>query len=242
MVNFLRKDNYEFSDLVEITRLLRSEGGCQWDREQTHKSVRMNFVEEVFEACEAIDNDDTPLLLEELGDVLAQVVFHAQIKTEEGVFDINDVADGVCKKFIDRHPHVFGDVTAETSAEVLENWDAIKRREKKHKTHSSAMDSVARSLPALMRAEKLLSKAKKAGLPQKTIGELSGLISDELSRGEDMDIASILMNVVKLSRILGVNPEQELDKRNEDFLKAFSEIEEQGGDLLKALSDNADKL
>lgn len=242
MVNFLRKDNYEFSDLVEITRLLRSDGGCQWDREQTHKSVRMNFVEEVFEACEAIDNDDTPLLLEELGDVLAQVVFHAQIKTEEGVFDINDVADGVCKKFIERHPHVFGDVTAKTSAEVLENWDAIKRREKKQKTHSSAMDSVARSLPALMRAEKLCSKAKKAGLPEESLGELSDMISAELSRGEDMNIASVLMNVVKLSRVLGVNPEQELDRKNEEFIKAFREIESNGGDLAKLLSENVDKL
>ncbi len=242
MVNFLRKDKYEFYDLVEITKLLRSDGGCPWDREQTHKSIRMNFVEEVFEACEAIDNDDPVLLLEELGDVLAQVVFHAQLETEEGRFDINDVADGVCKKFIERHPHVFGDTSAETSEEVLRNWDDIKRREKKQKTHFSAMDSVARSLPALMRAEKLCGKAKKAGLPEKSLGELSASVSEQLLRGEKMDIAEILMDVVKISRILGVNPEEQLDLKNEKFIKNFREIENRGGDLSAALSENSDKL
>ncbi|MBQ5777250.1 MAG: MazG family protein [Oscillospiraceae bacterium] len=242
MVNFLEKDKYGFFDLVEITRLLRSPGGCPWDMEQTHKSIRMNFVEEVFEACEAIDNDDPVLLLEELGDVLAQVVFHAELETEAGRFDIDDVADGVCKKFIARHPHVFGDVSAETSDEVLKNWDDIKRREKKQENHTSVMDSVARSLPSLMRAEKLLGKAKKAGLPERSVEELSKSVSDELSRGEDMDIAEVLMDVVKIARVLGVNPEQELDSKNERFIETFRKLEERGGDLKEVLSENADKL
>ncbi len=242
MVNFLMKDKYEFSDLVEITRLLRSEGGCPWDREQTHKSIRMNFVEEVYEACEAIDNEDTALLLEELGDVLAQVVFHAQLETELGSFDINDVADGVCKKFILRHPHVFGEAQAETAEDVLKSWDDIKRREKKQSTHFSAMDSVARSLPALMRAEKLCGKAAKAGIAQKTLEELSASVSEQLSYGEKMDVAAILMDVVRISRILGVNPEEQLDFKNEQFIKAFREIENSGGDLATLLSENSDKL
>ncbi len=242
MINFLRKQKYGFEDLVEITRILRSDEGCPWDREQTHKSIRMNFVEETFEACEAIDNDDPVLLREELGDVLAQVVFHAELESEAGRFDINDVADGVCKKFIERHPHVFGDVSADTADEVLENWDDIKRREKNQKTHFSAMDSVARSLPSLMRAEKLQSKAKKAGLPQKNIQELSDRISKELSRGEDMSIGEILLDVVRISRILGVNPEQELDGRNERFLSEFKKLEGRAGEFSELLAEYADKL
>ena len=242
MINFLRKEKYGFEDLVEITRILRSDDGCPWDREQTHKSIRMNFVEETFEACEAIDNDDPVLLREELGDVLAQVVFHAELENEVGRFDINDVADGVCKKFIERHPHVFGDVSADTADEVLKNWDDIKRLEKNQKTHFSAMDSVARSLPSLMRAEKLQSKAKKAGLPQKSIQELSDRISKELSRGEDMSIGEILMDVVRISRILGVNPEQELDSRNERFLAEFKKLEGRDAELSELLAEYADKL
>lgn len=225
MVNFLMKDNYDFYDLVKLTKVLRSENGCPWDREQTHKSIRMNFVEEVYEACEAIDNEDTALLLEELGDVMAQVVFHAELETEIGSFDIDDVADGVCKKFILRHPHVFGDVSADTSEEVLKNWDDIKRVEKNQKTHSSAMDSVARSLPALMRAEKLCSKAKKAGVPEKGMDELCASITEELSRGEKMNIANILMDAVRLSRVLKVNPEEALDAKNEEFIQEFKERE-----------------
>lgn len=242
MINFLRKEKYGFEDLVEITKILRSDEGCPWDREQDHKSIRMNFVEETYEACEAIDNDDPVLLLEELGDVLAQVVFHAELEREVGRFDISDVADGVCKKFIERHPHVFGDIQADTAAEVLKNWDDIKRREKKQKTHFSAMDSVARSLPSLMRAEKLQSKAKKAGLPQKSIAELSEKITEELALGEKMDIGSVLMNVVRISRILGVNPEEELDRRNEKFLSSFKALEKDGGDLAALLAENADRL
>lgn len=242
MINFVRKEKYGFEDLVEITRLLRSDEGCPWDREQTHKSIRMNFVEETYEACEAIDNDDPVLLREELGDVLAQVVFHSELEREAGRFDVNDVADGVCKKFIFRHPHVFGDVVAETSDEVLRNWDDIKRLEKKQNTHFSAMDSVARSLPALMRAEKLQSKAKKAGLPQKSIEELSDEIRAVLSLGENMDVGELLMSVVRIARVLGVNPEEELDRRNERFVEIFRELESRDTPLSELLSENADKL
>ncbi len=242
MINFIRKEKYGFQDLVEITKILRSDEGCPWDREQTHKSIRMNFIEETYEACEAIDNEDTDLLLEELGDVLAQVVFHAELESEAGSFDIDDVADGVCKKFILRHPHVFGDMTAETSEEVLKNWDDIKRKEKSQKTHFSAMDSVARSLPSLMRAEKLQSKAKKAGFPQKSISELSDSIMKELSFGENMNIGNILMDVVGIARVLKVNPEQELDFRNEKFLAEFKKLEDSDGELSELLYRFSDKL
>ncbi len=242
MVKFLKKEKYSFDDLVKITEILRSEDGCPWDREQTHKSVRMNFVEEAFEACEAIDNEDSELLCEELGDVMAQVVFHSQIEKEEGRFDINDVADGVCKKFIIRHPHVFEDTKADTSDEVLKNWDEIKRREKKQNTHFSAMDSVARSLPALMRAEKLQSKAEKAGLPKRTVSELSEKITAELSKGAEMNIGEILLNVVRISRNLKINPEQALDARNEELLNRFKALENVSGELSELLSEKADEL
>ena len=122
-MNFTEKENYNFNDLVEIVKILRAPDGCPWDREQTHKSIRSNFIEETYEAVEAIDTDDLDLLKEELGDVLLQVALHAEIESEQGTFDINDVCDGICKKLIIRHPHVFGDVNADTTEKVLKNSD-----------------------------------------------------------------------------------------------------------------------
>ena len=162
----LAKERYDIADLVEIVAILRAPGGCPWDREQTHASLRKGFVEETYEVIEAINKNDRALMREELGDVLLQVVFHAQIEREEGAFDFDDVCDEICKKLIVRHPHVFGDVHAETSAEVLTNWDAIKRRTKKQDTVAEAMEAVPRELPALMRAQKLLHKGAKAGFEQ----------------------------------------------------------------------------
>ena len=132
-MSFEFKENYRIDDLLQIMRILRGDGGCPWDREQTHQSIRRNFIEETYEVVEAIDNKDTALLLEELGDVLLQVVFHTQMEAEQGAFSFDDVCDGICKKLILRHPHIFGDVTAETSEEVLKNWDEIKRKKKDRK-------------------------------------------------------------------------------------------------------------
>ena len=163
MINFAYKDHYTVEDLIQIIHLLRSDHGCPWDREQTHESIRRNFLEEAYEAVEAIDERDPEHLKEELGDVLTQVIFHAAIEEEDGRFCLDDVADGTCKKLIGRHPHVFGTKEVTGSDDVLRNWDEIKRQEKGQKTHTSAMDSVARSLPALWRAEKIQNKAKKVG-------------------------------------------------------------------------------
>ena len=236
MINFLHKDNYTFDDLVEITKILRSEDGCPWDKVQTHESVRMNFIEEVYEACEAIDNADVELLKEELGDVLAQVVFHSRIEQEQGRFDVNDVADGVCKKFIERHPHIFGTVEANTQELVLSNWDEIKRAQKGQKSHFEAMDSIARSLPALMRAEKLQSKAKKAGFDWPDISGAIDKVSEELceiksamSANNPDDIleeaGDLLFAAVNVVRFLKVNPELALDRANNKFLRRFGEVE-----------------
>ena len=169
-----QREHYTFSDLVAITRILRSEQGCPWDREQDHHSVRASMIEETYEVVEAIDNKDMTLMREELGDLLLQVVFHARIAEENGYFNFDDVCNDICKKLIIRHPHIFADVEADTSEKVLENWDKIKMKEKQQKTPVESMDSVSRALPSLMRAEKLASKAAKSGLDKTSLEEKVG--------------------------------------------------------------------
>ena len=163
MIDFKQKEKYDINDLIEIMRSLRAPGGCPWDAEQTHESIRKNLIEETYEVVEAIDKKDSGMLLEELGDLLMQVVFHAQMEDEKGVFNFDDVADGVCKKLIERHPHVFGEVEVSGVDDVLDNWDAIKRRKKGQKKGSEPMLSVPRELPALMRAAKIQQKASAVG-------------------------------------------------------------------------------
>ena len=154
MVDFIQKDQYCFDDLCKLVAFLRSKDGCSWDQAQTHQSIRRNFLEEAYEACEGLDRDDPEIMCEEFGDVLLQVLFHTDIERERGRFTIDDVCDHICKKLVYRHPHLFGG--------EAEDWEELKRREKGAKTQSDLMDDVARSLPALIRAEKLHEKAAKA--------------------------------------------------------------------------------
>ena len=178
---FKYKQNYEMQDLIEIVSLLRDqENGCPWDIAQTHKSIRKNFIEETYEAVEAIDTADAKLLCEELGDVLLQVALHAQMEKEQGAFDINDVCDGICKKLILRHPHVFADTKAFTPEQVLHNWDKIKKQEKGHKTGADAVRAVPASLPALMRAQKVQQRAGKAGMDFAGLAEALDAVQAEL--------------------------------------------------------------
>ncbi len=181
-MEFRKKEKYTMEDLLQIMKILRSPGGCPWDREQDHRSIRSCFLEETYEAVEAIDTGDADLLREELGDVLLQVVFHSQLESEAGRFDFSDVADGICKKMIVRHPHVFGDVQVHSSEEVLQNWDAIKKKTKRQKTQADVLKSVSPALPALMRSAKVQQKAEKsgAGLP----GEAGALrrVEEETAR------------------------------------------------------------
>ena len=179
MVNFERKETYSLQDLIEILRILRAPGGCPWDRAQTHLSDRRNFLEEAYEAAEAFDRDDPALMCEELGDMLMQVLFNIHIEEDAGRFTTDDVTDHICKKLIFRHPHVFGTAAADTSEEVLVNWEALKRQEKGQQTTADAMDAVARSLPALWRADKLQSKAAKAGFE---FADVSGALERRLRR------------------------------------------------------------
>ncbi len=212
MVEYTQKDSYRFEDLVEIMAILRGEGGCPWDREQDHRSIRQNLLEEAYEAAEAIDLDNADMLREELGDVLLQVVFHAQMEREKGSFTIDDVADGICKKLILRHPHIFGDVQVANSAEVLANWDEIKKKEKAQKTVTDTLTGIARSLPALMRAEKIIKKAKKGGY------------STEFS-DPDNEIGEKLFALVREAREKGVDPERALELATDAFIERVKEQE-----------------
>jgi len=211
MVN-CNKDSYNFDDLLSIMNTLRAPNGCPWDREQDHKSIRRNFIEEVYEACEAIDNDDDRLLCEELGDVLLQVVFHAKIASDRGAFSIDEVCDGICKKLILRHPHIFGNSNLDTSDQVLDMWEQIKRQEKKQETVSQAIDQIAKTLPALIYAEKVQKKAVKSGIKM-------------TETANNDDIGEKLFAVVWEAREKGVDPEKALADATDRFIAHFKEAE-----------------
>ncbi|MBQ9646949.1 MAG: MazG family protein, partial [Oscillospiraceae bacterium] len=164
MATFPEKDKYTYDDLVELLRILRAPDGCPWDREQTHLSNRRNFLEEAYEAAEAFDRDDPALMCEELGDMLMQVLFNIHIEEDAGRFTADDVTDHVVRKLIYRHPHVFSNARADSAEEVLANWEQLKRKEKGQRSAADALDAVARSLPALWRADKLLKRAGYSGL------------------------------------------------------------------------------
>ncbi len=257
MNEFKRKEKYDFQDLVAIMKILRGEGGCPWDREQTHQSIRQNFIEETYEVIEAIDTEDTELLKEELGDVLLQVVFHSEIAQEQGRFDIDDVADGICKKLIVRHPHVFSDVTADTSEKVLENWDKIKMQTKSQKSRTQAMRSVSRSLPGLMRSQKIQEKAAKAGFDwdnvngaldklEEEIAELKQAIKNNDSENQFEEFGDVLFSAVSVSRFLGVDSEKALYFSCDKFIERFDKVEqaakEQGIDMKDADLNTLDSL
>ena len=234
MINFVRKPQYGYEDLLEIIRLLRSEDGCPWDKAQTHQSIRRGLLEEAYEAAEAIDNDDPVLLKEELGDVLMQVVFHADIESDAGRFTIDDVCDGVVKKLLFRHPHVFGSQCEDSPESVLVSWDKLKRQEKGQKTVADSMDSVARSLPGLWRAEKLQNKAASAGFEWPDVqGALDKLEEEvaELRRAveEDGDVpeelGDVLFAAVKVGRFCACDPEDAVNGTCEKFIRRFRAVE-----------------
>ncbi len=235
MVEFNFKERYNTEDLIEIVRLLRSPGGCPWDREQTHESIRKDFIEEVYEAVEAIDEKDPVHLREELGDVLLQVVFHTVLEEENGGFVFDDVTDEVCRKMIIRHPHVFGEVKADTTEQVLKNWDEIKMRTHSQKNVSEAMDGVSRTLPSLMRAEKLSRKARKSGCSRSAEGILEDMQAalDALKvmyGGDNADscgreLGRLLFSAAELSEVIDSDCERLLYDTCEEFINSFKENE-----------------
>ena len=234
MINFVRKPQYGYEDLLEIIRLLRSEDGCPWDKAQTHQSIRRGLLEEAYEAAEAIDNDDPVLLKEELGDVLLQVLFHADIESDAGRFTIDDVCDGVVKKLLFRHPHVFGSECEDSPESVPVSWDKLKRQEKGQKTVADSMDSVARSLPGLWRAEKLQNKAASAGFEwpdvqgaldklEEEVGELRRAVEE----GGDVpeELGDVLFAAVKVGRFCACDPEDAVNGTCEKFIRRFRAVE-----------------
>ncbi len=235
MVNFQVAENYGMDDLLKIMELLRAPGGCPWDRAQTHQSIRDNMLEEAYEAADAIDREDADNLKEELGDVLLQVVFHASMARQAGQFTFDDVVDGICKKLVYRHPHVFGSAEAAGPEGALSAWDAQKREEKGQRTAADALDSVARALPALTRAAKLQGKAAKAGFDWKDAAPALDKLSEELEEFQtavrdgsntEEELGDLLFAAVKAGRFAGVDGETALQKACDKFIRRFRRVEE----------------
>lgn len=240
MIDYQRKDRYGYQDLLEIIRLLREPGGCPWDREQTHASIRRNFLEETYEVLDAIDRDDPAAMCEELGDVLMQVVFHAQIASEQGQFNMEDVIHGVAKKLVYRHPHVFGSIQAETTEQVLSNWEALKRQEKGQDSVSDAVEAIPHTLPALWRAEKIQKKTAKAGFDWSNILSALSKLEEEvqelrqaLTSGDAVDaphgvreeLGDVLFATVKIAQMSQLDPEDVLHRSCDQFDSRFRQVE-----------------
>lgn len=247
MVDFVCKSQYNVDDFRRIIAMLRAPGGCPWDIEQTHESIRRNLLEEAYEVCEAIDDKDPDHLKEELGDLMMQVLFHSRIEEEKGVFSLDDVADAAVKKLIFRHPHVFGDVSVSDSSEVLVNWDELKRKEKAQSTVTKAMTDVAESLPALWRAEKIQKKAHKVGFDWPTVigveeklKEEMTELSEALASGDKSSITEelgdLIFTAVNIARFAGVDPEQALHQSCDKFIGRFDYIERAAAEKGKELS------
>ena len=230
----LAKKSYGFEDLVMVIEVLRGEGGCPWDMEQTHKSIRKDFIEETYEVIEAIDTEDPVLLREELGDVLLQVAFHAQIEREEGRFDIHDVANDICAKLIHRHPHVFGELKIDNSADVLVNWDKIKSEEKHRETLTHKLRAIPPMLPALMRAQKVGKKAsffdfETADAVFDKLYEEIEEIREAMKSGDqesvNEEIGDLLLTVTSLARKSGTDSELALTNATNKFIDRFEKVE-----------------
>ncbi|WP_313559068.1 nucleoside triphosphate pyrophosphohydrolase [Ruminiclostridium cellobioparum] len=234
--------------LIDIMKLLRSGDGCPWDREQTHESLKKYLIEETYEYLEVVDLEDKARMCEELGDVLLQIVFHARIAEENGDFNIEDVINGVCDKMIHRHPHVFGDVTAETSSQVLKNWEEIKKKEKGVTNQTSVLQGVPRNLPALMRSYKVQQKAAQVGFDWTNPGDVFAKLREEIDEleteynkqnksGIDEEFGDVLFSAVNLSRFLKVHPELSLTQSTDKFIGRFEYIEKRAAEQGRTLNE-----
>lgn len=230
----LSKSEYGIADLVTIVELLRLPGGCPWDREQTHRSLRRDFIEETYEVIEAIDCEDAALLREELGDALLQIVMHARIEEEEGRADFNDIAADVCRKMIHRHPHVFGEGKADSVGEVLANWEKIKSDEKSRNTVTDKLNAIPRQLPALMRAAKIGKKASVLDFPdtkevlkklEEELLEVKEALASDDAAARTEEIGDLLFTAAQLARFAGVEPEEALTRATDKFVARFSAVE-----------------
>ncbi len=221
--------------LIDIIAVLRSENGCPWDREQTHKSLRPNMLEEAYEAVDAIDDNDIPNLREELGDVLLQVVLHSQIAKDNNEFDIEDVAKELSEKLIHRHPHVFGKAHVDSAGDVIVNWDKLKQEEKTYR--KSILDGISKSQSALMSAQKISKKVVKVGFEWDSVESLKDCIKSEYKEFEEAvelgdkdkmedEMGDIFFATVNLARWYKIDSEQALLRANKKFTKRFKKMEE----------------
>jgi len=238
----------EFKKLVETVARLRSPEGCPWDRQQTHESLKRYVIEETYEVVEAIDKGDSTKLREELGDLLLQVLLHAQIADESGEFDIADVCRVLREKLIRRHPHVFADRQVAGVEEVLTNWEQIKREEPGYEDRESVLDGIPESLPALMRATKISKKAARTGFDWPDIHSIFDKLAEETSELKEAvdsgdkekikaEIGDLLFTVVNISRFAGIDPEEALRDMLGRFLQRFRKIEERARETGRDLTD-----
>lgn len=256
-VDFEIKDHYTMEDLIRLITVLRSPGGCPWDRKQTHESIKKNFIEETYEAIEAINKKDTQGLREELGDVLLQIMLHCEMEREKGSFDFNDVVNELCQKLVERHPHVFGGSSAANSAEALDRWDEVKRKTKGIEKQSESMLKVPREFPALMRAQKVQQKAAKAGFDwsnaegafqklQEEINELKNALSEGVKDHIDEEFGDVLFSCVNVSRFIGADSEESLTAATDKFISRYLLVErlagERGIDMKSSSIDVLDSL
>ncbi len=224
--NFADKSSYNINDLITLVRILRNpEYGCSWDREQTHLTVRHNFVEEVYEVLDAIDSGRNEMLCEELGDTLLQVCLHTEMEYEKGTFTFEDVCDGICKKLIYRHPHIFADITADSTEQVLSNWEQLKRIEKGHDSTKDAVDGIARALPALMYTKKLQKLLSHKPDTETALDNIAKSLDElRLQSSTDSDcyneIGRLLFDVVSVARAKGCDPELALMDAAKSYRKS----------------------
>ena len=241
-----KTDKDPFQSLVAIMERLRSEKGCPWDREQTRESLKPYLIEETYEVLEALDKDEPDRIKEELGDLLFQILFHAQVAREQGEFDINDVITSNIEKMIHRHPHVFADKSVSSSKEVLVNWEEIKKNETKNRHRKSILDGVPAPLPALLKAHRIQERAARVGFDwddikdviskvDEELGELKKAVSEKSKKHIEEELGDLIFAVVNLSRFVKVNPEEALRKCIDKFKERFYQIETE-------LSKNGKKL
>ena len=228
MPNLCDKESYDCNDLIKIVGILRSPEGCPWDRAQDHHTIRNNFLEEAYESVEAIDLESSALLREELGDVLLQIALHSQMEAEQGHFDFNDVCTGICRKMIGRHPHIFGSEYAANAAEAAQNWEQQKRKEKGLYSLEDRLRQVSGALPALMRAQKLISRAAASGcFEDPNDGMLRNCLEDALLADETdaQGWSRLLFLVCERMERLGISAEEELSRESDRMIECFLEMQ-----------------
>jgi len=234
----MKKENYNFEDLIKIVEKLRSKDGCPWDKAQTHKSLKKYLIEESYETLEAIDLENDYKIKEELGDVLLQIILHSQIAKEESRFNVNEVIDGISKKMISRHTHVFGDAIATTEEQVLINWNKIKNKEKGLDKVKHILEDIPKTLPSLMKSYEIQDKASKVGFDFEKKQDAFGKVKEEIEEflqasnqkekdKMEQEMGDILFSLVNACRFLKIDPEIALQRTNQKFINRFEFIEKE---------------